>query len=163
MFFTDEAWSTWMATYINCQNNRVWSAHNPHCLQRTAFHRQKVGVWVATSRKWIIGPILFYNSATSDRYCNDILYPFIGELNQNEINNVWFQQDGATARTTGQSIPLLSEIFCDRGLPDHLIWARQTIILGELRKSRSMKTTHIPLKNWKLQSQHTQDAKQVKN
>jgi hypothetical protein len=70
-------------------------------------------VWVAISRKRITGPIFFYNSVTSDRYCNDILYPFIGELNENKINNTWFQQDSATALTAGQSMTLLSEIFGD--------------------------------------------------
>jgi hypothetical protein len=119
-FFTDEAWFH-LYGYINSQNSRVWSAHNPQFLQQTALHRQKVEVWVAISRKWMIGPIFFYNSSTSDRYCNDILYPFIVDLYENEINNAWFQQDSATAHTAGQSMPLLSEIFGYRSVPDHLI------------------------------------------
>jgi hypothetical protein len=58
-FFTDEA-RFHLNGYMNSENRRIWSAHNPHCLQQTALHRLKVGVWVAISRKRIIGPIFFY-------------------------------------------------------------------------------------------------------
>jgi hypothetical protein len=119
-FFTDEAWFH-LNGFINYQKSRIWSAHNRHCLQQTTLHRQKVGVRVAISREMITGSIFFYNSVTSDSYCNDIQCTFFGELNGNELSNAWFQQDGATARTATQSMTLLSEIFGDRGLPDHLI------------------------------------------
>jgi hypothetical protein len=88
------------------------------------------------SRKRIIGPIFSYNSVTSDRCCNYILCPFIGELNENVINNARFQQDGATAHIAEQLTALLSDIFGDRVMskdlwpprspdlspPDYYLW-----------------------------------------
>jgi hypothetical protein len=117
---------------------------------------------VAISRKRIIGPILFYNSVTSDHYCNDILYPFISELNENEINNAWFQQDSTPAHTAGQSMTLLSEIFGDRvisedlwpprssdlSLPDYYLWGAAKVKVYEdnphsIEELKAATTAHI--------------------
>ena len=80
-----------------------WSSDNPHSLHETPLHNKKVGVLVAISRRRIVGPIFFMNTINSERYCWDILHAFIGQMTSDEINYSWFQQDGATAHTSGRS------------------------------------------------------------
>ena len=111
-FFTDEAWFH-LSGYINSQNSRLWSSDNPHSLHETPLHDKKVGVWVAISRRRMVGPTFFMNTINSERYCSDILHAFIGQMTSDEINYSWFQQDGATAHTSGRSMHLLKEFFGD--------------------------------------------------
>ena len=54
------------------------------------------------------------NTINSEHYCSDILHIFISQMTSDEINYSWFQQDGATAHTSGRSINLLKEFFGDR-------------------------------------------------
>jgi hypothetical protein len=58
----------------------------------------------------------------SDRYCATLekfLRPKLDDLfDQQEANNVWFQQDGATAHTSRRSLGILREIF-----PRHVVSA----------------------------------------
>jgi hypothetical protein len=42
-----------------------------------------------------------------------MLYPFIGQLNESEIQMAHFEQDGAAAHTAHSSIKLLEEVFKD--------------------------------------------------
>ncbi|RZC32536.1 hypothetical protein BDFB_015173, partial [Asbolus verrucosus] len=55
----DEAWFH-LSGFINSQNYRTWSAHNPHNTIEAPLHPLKIGVWVAMSRSRIIGPIFFH-------------------------------------------------------------------------------------------------------
>ena len=71
-------------------------------------------MWVAISRRRIVGAIFFMNTINSERYCSDIIHAFIGQMTSDEINYSWFQQDGATAHTSGRSMNLLKEFFGDR-------------------------------------------------
>lgn len=54
------------------------------------------------------------NTIKSERYCSDILHAFIGQMTSDEINYSWFQEDGATAHTSGRSMHFFKEIFGDR-------------------------------------------------
>ena len=54
------------------------------------------------------------NTINSERYCSDILRAFIGQKTSDEIIYSWFQQNGATAHTSGRSMHLLKEFFGDR-------------------------------------------------
>ena len=54
------------------------------------------------------------STINSERYCSDILHAFIGQMTSDEINYLWFQQDGATAHISGRSMHLLKEFFGDR-------------------------------------------------
>jgi hypothetical protein len=49
-------------------------------------------VWCAISRNRIIGPIFFDNIINSERYCEVILSPFIGHLNEDEIARGYFNK-----------------------------------------------------------------------
>jgi hypothetical protein len=51
-----------------------------------------------------------------DRYCamlHNFFQPRLGEIfnDQHGADNVWFQQDGATAHTSSRSLSLLREMF----------------------------------------------------
>ena len=54
------------------------------------------------------------NTISSKRFFSDILHAFIGQMTSNEINYLWFQQDGAIAHTSDRSMHLLKEFFGDR-------------------------------------------------
>jgi hypothetical protein len=58
-FMSDEAWFH-LSGYIHSQNYRTWATENPHNFVESSLHPQKIGVWVAMSRRRIIGPIFFY-------------------------------------------------------------------------------------------------------
>ena len=121
---------------MHFSNNFFWSSDNPHSLRETPLHDKKLDVLVAICRRRIVGPIFFMNAINSERYCWDILHAFIGQMTSDEINYSWFQQDGATAHTSGRSMHLLKEFFGGRiiskdvwpprspdlNLPDFCLW-----------------------------------------
>lgn len=82
-------------------------------------HSPKVTVWCAISSAGIIGPWFFEengNTVTvnSDRYVNmleQFLFPRLDEL---DLGDFWFQQDGATAHTSRASMAVLREHFPER-------------------------------------------------
>jgi len=49
-----------------------------------------------------------------DWYCDNIVYPFIVQLKQDEIDKACFQKDGAMAHTAHMSMALLDDMFADR-------------------------------------------------
>lgn len=112
-FFSDEAWFH-LSGYVNSQNRRIWSAENPHVFIESPLHPQKVGVWVAMSRRRIIGPIFFDGRINANNYRQTILEPFLNELHDDELQNGLFQQDGATAHTAQATLQYLEEFYGDR-------------------------------------------------
>src|SRR5579872_6567962 len=71
-FFSDEAWFH-LSGYVNSQNMRMWSTDNPYVFTETPLHAQKIGVWLAVSRRRIIGPIFFDFTVNAERYRNNFL------------------------------------------------------------------------------------------
>jgi hypothetical protein len=114
-FFTDEAYFHLLG-YINSQNSGVWCAHNPHAFHESPLHDEKMGVWVGVSRRRIVGPIFFSESLNSQRYCDNIVYPFIAQMKEDEIDKAYFQKDGATAYTAHMSMALFDDVFADRNI-----------------------------------------------
>ena len=102
---------TFLSGSVNSQNSRLWSSDNPHSFHETLLHDKKVGVWVAISRRRIVGSIFLMNTISSELYCSDILHAFIGQITSDEINYSWFQQDGATSNTSGRSMHLFKGIL----------------------------------------------------
>jgi hypothetical protein len=47
-------------------------------------HYQKIGVWCAITASWIVGPIFFENTINSEWYVSDILWPFFGNIMEEE-------------------------------------------------------------------------------
>ncbi|GFT69358.1 putative transposable element [Trichonephila clavipes] len=68
----------------------------------------------------IIGPYFFETdeghnvTVNGDRYRAMITNFFIPELNNHDVQELWFQQDGATCHTARATIDLLKDTFGDR-------------------------------------------------
>ncbi|GFV38433.1 transposable element Tc3 transposase [Trichonephila clavipes] len=68
----------------------------------------------------IIGPYFFKNdeghnvTVNGDRYTAMITNFFIPELNNHDVQELWFQQEGATCHTARATIDLLKDTFGDR-------------------------------------------------
>ncbi|GFW64163.1 uncharacterized protein TNCV_708681 [Trichonephila clavipes] len=119
ILFSDEA-HFWLNGYVNKQNCRIWSKANPQVYAETALHPEKLTVWCALWAGGIIGPYFFKNdeghnvTVNGDRYRAMITNFFIPELNNYDVQELWFQQDGATCHTARATIDLLKDTFGNR-------------------------------------------------
>lgn len=119
ILFSDEA-HFWLNGYVNKQNCRIWSDDNPQAIEETPLHPQKVTVWCALWAEGIIGPYFFKNEAgnnvtvNGERYRAMINDFFVPELEDVDVDDLWFQQDGATCHTANDTINLLKETFGER-------------------------------------------------
>ncbi|GFS89694.1 putative DD41D transposase [Trichonephila clavipes] len=119
ILFSDEA-HFWLNGYVNKQNCRIWSEANPQVYVETPLHPEKLTVWCALWAGGIIGPYFFKNdeghniTVNGDRYRAMITNFFIPELNNHDVQELWFQQDGATCHTAHATIDLLKDTFGDR-------------------------------------------------
>ncbi|GFV14336.1 transposase [Trichonephila clavipes] len=95
--FRDEA-HFWLNGYVNKQNCRIWSEANPQVLVASFFKNDE-------------GHNVTVNG---DRYRAMITNFFILELNNHDVQELWFQQDGATGHTALATIDLLKDTFGDR-------------------------------------------------
>ena len=98
---------------------RYWADTNPWTLHERPLHSPKVTVWCAISSGGIIGPWFFEENevtvtVNSDRYVNIFLELFFPRLDELDLGDTWFQQDGATAHTSRTSMAVLREIFPER-------------------------------------------------
>ncbi|GFU52318.1 putative transposable element [Trichonephila clavipes] len=119
ILFSDEA-HFWLNGYVNKQNCHIWSEANPQVYVETPLHPEKPTVWCALWAGGIIGPYFFKNdeghkvTVNGDRYRAMITNFFIPELNNHDVQELWFQQDGATCHTARATIDLLKDTFGDR-------------------------------------------------
>ncbi|GFS90624.1 DUF4817 domain-containing protein [Trichonephila clavipes] len=119
ILFSDEALFL-LNGYVNKQNCRIWSEANPQVYVETPLHPEKLTVWCALWAGGIIGPYFFKNdeghnvTINGDRYRAMITNFFIPELNNHDVQELWFQQDGATCHTARAIIDLLKDTFGDR-------------------------------------------------
>ncbi|GFU74028.1 uncharacterized protein TNCV_1641541 [Trichonephila clavipes] len=92
---------------------------NPQVYVETPLHPEKLTVWCALWAGGIIGPY-FKNdeghnvTVIGDRYRAMITNFFIPELNNHDVQELWFQQDGATCHTARATVDLLKDTFGDR-------------------------------------------------
>ncbi|GFX68462.1 zinc transporter 9 [Trichonephila clavipes] len=121
ILFSDEA-HFWLNGYVNKKNCRIWSEANPQVYVETLLHPEKLTVWCALWAGGIIGPYFFKNNeghnvtVNGDWYRAMITNFFIPELNNHDVQELWFQQDSATCHTARATIDLLKDT-----LGDHLI------------------------------------------
>ncbi|GFU17906.1 putative DD41D transposase [Trichonephila clavipes] len=119
ILFSDEA-HFWLNGYVNKQNCRIWSEANPQVYVETPLHPEKLTVWCTLWAGGVIGLYFFKNddghsvTVNGDRYRAMITNFFIPELNNHDIQELWFEQDGATCHTACVTIDLLKDTFGDR-------------------------------------------------
>ncbi|GFU86542.1 putative DD41D transposase [Trichonephila clavipes] len=119
ILFSDEA-HFWLKGYVNKQNCRIWNEANPQVNVETPLHPEKLTVWCALWAGGIIDPYFFKNdeghniTVNSDGYRAMITNFFIPELNNHDVQELWFQQDGATCHTARVTIDLLKDTFGER-------------------------------------------------
>ncbi|GFW27380.1 retrovirus-related Pol polyprotein from transposon TNT 1-94 [Trichonephila clavipes] len=119
ILFSDEA-HFWLNGYVNKQNCRIWSEANPQVYVETPLHPEKLTVWCALWAGGIIGPYFFKNdeghnvTVNGDRYRAMVTNFFLPELNNHDVQELGFQQDGATCHTARATIDLLKDTFGDR-------------------------------------------------
>jgi hypothetical protein len=99
---------------VKIQNNRYWSAENPHSIHEVPLHDVKIGVWCAISAHRIIGPVFFQETINSERYVRLILTPFFRELTEEEKTDGYFVQDNATTHTANHLMKERNQVFGDR-------------------------------------------------
>lgn len=119
IIFSDEA-HFWLKGYVNKQNMRYWSAEQPEQVLETPLHPQKVTVWCGLHAEGIIGPYFFKNEAGANVTVNGARYRemledwFFPNVATHDLGDLWFQQDGATCHTAGDTMDLLKGTFGDR-------------------------------------------------
>ncbi|GFU70486.1 DUF4817 domain-containing protein [Trichonephila clavipes] len=119
ILFSDEA-HFWLNGNVNKQNGFIWSEANPQVYVETPLHPEKLTVWCALWPIGIIGPYFFKNdeghnvTVNGDRYRTLITNFFISELNNHDVQELWFQQDGVTCHTARATMDFLKDTFGDR-------------------------------------------------
>lgn len=105
---------------VNKQNVRFWGTENPKELREVPLHSERVTVWCGMTENEIIGPYFFEDdngktvTVNGQRYHNlvtDFLIPKVNEMN---VANLYFQQDGATCHTTRPNMEILRQKFPGR-------------------------------------------------
>ena len=114
--FSDEA-HFWLNGYVKKQNYRFHSENQPEELQKLPMHPEKATVWCGLWAGGIIGPYFFKDTANrnitvnGERYremLSKFLLPKVQELN---LHNMRFQQEGATCHTARLTMDLLRGEF----------------------------------------------------
>ena len=109
IIFLDEAHFD-LGGYVNKHNCRIWGTENP----------KRVTVWCGFWSRSIIGPFFFENeqgedfTVNGDHYrvmLNEFLFT---KIEEEDIDNIWFQQDGATYHTAEATLDVLRPVFEDR-------------------------------------------------
>ena len=107
----------------NRQNDPRWAVTNPRVLHEAPLHSPKLTVFCALSKVGIWGPYFHGEDGVTvtvnqHRYCEMLqqwLQPKVDALREeHEGVELWFQQDGATAHTSVQSIGLVKQMFPGR-------------------------------------------------
>lgn len=118
VWFSDEA-HFYLNTEVNKQNIRFWGSQKPNIYIEKPIHSEKVTAWAALSSSGIIGPFFFEDSdgnatsVNSSSYLDLIRRKFIPALRRKgvNINQIWYQQDGATPHTARNVLDYLDKTF----------------------------------------------------
>ncbi|GFV44017.1 uncharacterized protein TNCV_3571381 [Trichonephila clavipes] len=114
ILFSDEA-HFWLNGYVNKQNCRIWSEANPHVYVETPLHPEKLfGALYGLVESFFKNDEGHNVTVNGDRYRVMITNFFIPELNNQDVQELWFQQDGATCHTARATTDLLKDMFNDR-------------------------------------------------
>lgn len=105
---------------VNKQNHRFWGSENPQIIHQQPLHEPKVTVWCGVSARKIIGPYFFEDdrgrttTVNGDRYRSMLLNFLVPEMEELNQEDMWYQQDGATAHTARETMAILNRMFPGR-------------------------------------------------
>lgn len=162
IFFSDEA-NFYVDGFVNKQNCRIWGSEKPRPNEEQPTSEVKVTVWCAIWAKSVIRPYFFedkrgnpvsVNSLRYQQMLNSFLMP---KLRAIDIENMLFQQDGASWHTKSTVIDILREKFpghvisrngdinfpprsCDLSPVDYFLWG---YLKDEVYKQRCNRPTTI--------------------
>ena len=106
--------------FVNRQNCYVWGSKNSRVINEKQMHPQRVTVWREFWTGGIIGPYFFENDArqaatvNGARYRDTITQFFLPKLDDINVADMWFQQDGAICHIANETIQSPHETFPDR-------------------------------------------------
>ena len=127
--------------YINKQNCSIWSTENPYAYIEKPTHSKRVTVWCGFCSGGTFGPFFFENKqgeaviVNCDRYRvmqNEFLST---KIEEEDIGNIWFQQDGAACHTAEATLDVLCLVFEDRIISRRadVVWPPQSCDLIPLK------------------------------
>lgn len=112
---------------FNRRNVHYWSRTNLR-LNKTARHQHRFGfsMWAAIFGTRIIGPFFYHHSLTSERYrhlLENALQAALDLLPLAEIQDSWFQQDGAPAHNSRAVREYLTDTFAEKWIGTYSVVA----------------------------------------
>ena len=131
IIFSDEAHFD-RGGYVNKQNCRIWDTANPHAYIEKPKHPKRVTVWCGFRSRGIIGPFFFENeqgeaiTVNVDQYRVMLNAFLFTKIEEEDIGNIWFQQNGTTYHIAEVALVVLCPIFEDR------ISAAELMLFGQL-------------------------------
>ena len=139
VIFSDEAHFD-LGGYVNKQNCSIWGTENPDAYVEKPTHPKRVTtVWCGFWSTGIIVPFFFKNeqgelTVIDDRYraiLNEFLFT---KIEEEDIGNIWFEQDGATFHTSEATLDVLRIVFedCFISRRTHVVWPPRSCDLTPL-------------------------------
>ena len=119
LIFSDEAHFD-LVGYVNKQNCRIWGIENPHAYVEKPTYSKRATVWCGFWSRGIIGLFFFENEQTEAVTVNgDLCWAMFNEflftkIEEEDIGNIWFHQDGDTCRTAAATLDVLRPVFEDQ-------------------------------------------------
>ena len=113
IIFSDEAHFD-LGGYVNKHYCRIWGTENPHAYIEKPTHPKRITVWCGlghfSSKMSKERPLLSMGHrypAMLNEFCSK-------KIEEEDIGNIWFQQDGATCHTAEATFDVLHPVFEDR-------------------------------------------------
>ena len=111
-------WSSfWSWRVCKQKNSRIWGTQNPYAYIEKPMHPKRVTVWCGFWSSGIIMPFFFKNeqreavTVNGDR-CRAMLNVFLfTKIEEEDIGNIWLQQNGATCHTAEATFDVLRPFF----------------------------------------------------
>ena len=119
IIFSDEAHFD-LGGYVNRQNCCIWGTEKPHAYIEKPTQPKQLTVWCGFWSRGIIGPFFFENeqekavTVNGDRYWAMLNKFLFTKIEEEDIGNIWFRQDGSKWQTAKATLDVLRPVFKDR-------------------------------------------------